>query len=395
MKVQKIGVRPVFDSRGKETIEVVFRAKRIFSAKIPSGASRGTGEASVFTPAAAKKSAEKVQEKLRGKEFCSLREFDLALLALDSSSRKEKIGGNVALGLSIAAARALAFEKNQEPWELLSEEFFPKVKAPLPLLFSNVINGGAHARSNLDLQEYMFVADPSGDLLGAVRQLISLYRELGALLKKERRVTLLPRGDEGGYALDFSNNLEPLELLQRIVEEKGLGRTFSLALDAAASQFFRKGRYSFDGALRTSQELHEFYLHAAENVPLLFSVEDPFAEQDREAFRAFLKKAGKSMWVVGDDLTATHAEEIRNARGLVNGVIIKPNQVGTVTETCEALEEARKQGMKVIVSHRSGETSDQFIVHLARACGADGVKLGAPAGERMGKYNELLRVYTV
>lgn len=397
MRITNIQTREIFDSRGEPTIEVLLSAEgRVFSAQIPSGKSRGSGEAVVFKPEEAAQSARGIAKKLVKKNFKNIRALDSVLLDIDGSSAKAKIGGNVALGISIGFARALAFGKKKEVWRLVREEFFEKIKKDEPpLIFANLINGGAHAKTNTDIQEYMVVLDPKGDPTRAIGKLIFFYRELGAILNRRASVGGAVLGDEGGYALNFRNNFEPIEILSGLIKKLRLERQAFVAMDAAASGFFRGNRYRFDELALTREELTRIYRNYFRRGELLLSVEDPFHEGDHEGFRE-LRKSLPKVLVAGDDLTVTDADNVRRfaKEGLINAVIIKPNQAGTITETCEAIRAAEENNIKFLVSHRSAETEDNFILQLAKASGAYGVKIGAPARERLLKYNEFMRLYS-
>lgn len=398
MKIKNISVQKIFDSRGEPTIEMELQngSGRGFQAQIPSGRSRGVNEATVLSYGDAKKVIGRTVKKiLRGKNFESIRKFDELLLKIDGSPAKNKLGGNVALGLSIAIARGIAAERGMETWRLLQEEFF-KNKKPgrLPLIFSNVINGGAHANNNLDIQEYMVVVKTTKPLTNSIEKLIAFYRRLGMLLKRKRRLQNLPVGDEEGYSVDFKNNFEPITILGSLIKKMSLEKEFGIGLDAAASGLYGKGGYRFGGRNLSRDELLKTYQGYFSGSSLLFSIEDPFAEKDFSGFKE-LKKIMPKKLVVGDDITTTNAKTIDDAgrRRLIDAVIIKPNQIGTVTETCVAIKTAEKNNLQYIISHRSGETADNFIIDLARASGAYGVKIGAPAKERMIKFNELLKDY--
>lgn len=397
MNIRDLTVREIFDSRGDPTIEAALTNKdgRVFTAQIPSGKSRGSREAAVFEyPKAAETLERLVTPKLIREKINSARDLDDLLIRLDETPNKARIGGNLALGVSIAAARALASEKNVPLWKLLADEFFLSVRARRPVIFSNFINGGAHADTNLAIQEYLVLMRPKESAADDIRTLIRFYRELGAELKRRTGLKRLPLGDEGGYAVDFKNNFEPIALLESLIKKLGLEKNCSLGLDVAASQFFASREYAFEGTKRTTEKLSTVYDEYLRASPLLASLEDPFHEEDANGFATFSKKHPDTL-VIGDDLTATNPALIKQyaEEGCVSGVIIKPNQIGTVSETCEAIKVAHKHDVKCIISHRSGETEDTFIIHLARASGAYGVKIGAPAKERMLKFNELIRLY--
>lgn len=397
MKITEITAREIFDSRGDSTIEVTLTddGRRTFAAQIPSGKSRGAKETAVFGYGEACMALKKtVLPKLIREKVGSVQEVDNLLVRLDGTPNKAGLGGNLALGVSIAAARALAFEKNKPLWEFLSDEFFPSAHAHRPVVFSNFINGGAHADTNLAVQEYLVLMRPAGSATDDIRMLIRFYRELGAELKRLTGLKRLPLGDEGGYAVDFNNNFDPIALLGSLIKKLGLEKNCSLGLDVAASQFFANGEYAFEGTQRTTEKLSTVYDEYLRAAPLLASLEDPFHEEDAGGFTAFSKKHQDTL-VVADDLTATNPALIKQyaENGCMNGVIIKPNQIGTVSEACEAIKVAHAANLKCIVSHRSGETEDVFIIHLAKAAGAYGVKTGAPTKERLVKFNELIRIY--
>ncbi|RJP43852.1 phosphopyruvate hydratase [Candidatus Parcubacteria bacterium] len=398
MTISGLDVREIPDSRGEPTVEVILRGGGgEFFAQVPSGKSRGMNEAAVVSPERAKKVLrEEVLPGMAKKDYPTLAALDEALIALDGTPSKTKIGGNLILGVSVAFSRALASEKSVEPWEVLKEEFFPRAEAPPPLIFSNLINGGAHAKNNLDIQEYMVVAGSEGGMEAAIQKLARFYEALGEELRtagEGRRD--VPLGDEGGYAPDLEDNAAPIALLDALIRREGLEKEFRLGLDAAASSFYKDGAYRFEGKKLSSSELLETYRRYFGMSELLYSVEDPFAETDYDGFGKFHSEfSGKLS--VGDDLTVTNETLIRKfaGGGMINGVIIKPNQIGTLTETCRAIKAAHELGVKTIVSHRSGETMDPFIIYVARASGAYGVKIGAPKQkERLAKFEELVRLY--
>ncbi|OHA01636.1 MAG: hypothetical protein A3C12_00865 [Candidatus Sungbacteria bacterium RIFCSPHIGHO2_02_FULL_49_20] len=395
MKIHDITVRKIFDSRGESTIEILLKSgNRWFSASVPSGKSRGSREAKVFSFAEVVRALVQIRRAILKKDFSSIRACDNALIRLDGTKNKSSLGGNLMLGISVAFARAFAAAKNEESWQTLRREFFPKgVSGRAPRIFANVINGGAHADNNLDIQEYMVVAG-GASVRARVGNLIDFYNRLGAILKKKNSGRMVPVGDEGGYSLDFKNNFEPIAVLENLIRARGLADSFALALDAAATGFFARGSYVFGGKKLTSVRLADEYARYFEKSRILFSIEDPFAERDADGFSLIRKKMPRA-WVVGDDLTVTSSSEIRKyaESSAINAVIIKPNQIGTVSEAADAILAARQCGLKTIISHRSGETEDAFIIHLAKASSADGVKIGAPARERIAKYNELMRLY--
>ncbi|MDI6820728.1 MAG: hypothetical protein QMD65_00930 [Patescibacteria group bacterium] len=398
MKIKDIILREIFNSRGEPVLEVGIEDSlgHKFIAQNPYGVSRGRNEALVFSYERAKKVLNGgLAREIVKKSFGSVRSFDHLLFNFDGTCQKEKIGGNLALGLSVAFARGLAYERGQVLWELLNEEFFSS--RPFrnhPLIFSNLINGGAHANNNLDFQEYMVVVKITGSVRDTVEKLINFYKRLGSLLEKKFKKNGLIIGDEGGYSLEFENNFEPITILESFIEKERLVGKYSIGLDIAASNFYSNGRYSFEGKRISKKDLYNQYVEYFKKSKFLFSIEDPFEERDIQSFKDLASELNDKL-TIGDDLTATNPVAILalSKAKVINGVIIKPNQIGTVTESCEAVRVAHENGVRCIISHRSGETEDNFIINLARASGADGVKIGAPIRERLSKFNELIRVY--
>jgi len=396
MKIGGLKVKKIEDSRREETIEVVLSSEvGDFNAKIPSGKSRGKKEAAAVDVKTAQNISEELLEELKDKDFTSITELDRFLIEKDGTLNKEKIGGNVMLGVSLSFARAIGKEREQELWEVLREEFFPGQSSENPpLIFSNVINGGAHAKNNLDIQEYQVVVRPGEPIKITIDKLAAFYNELGGKLCEVKDVKDIPLGDEKGYAPNFKDNFEPIEILGNLIEELGLYKSYSVGLDAAASNFQKDGQYNFDGKACSSEDLTGIYKKYFEDSELLTSIEDPFGEDDPESFKKLSNSVPGEKIIIGDDLTVTSPALIRKyADGTIDGVIIKPNQIGTVTEACEALHTAKERGIYRIVSHRSGEVDDAFLVHFAKASDAEGIKIGVPYGERMVKFKELLRLY--
>lgn len=399
MKIQKIDIRTVFDSRANATVEAVVTdgMGRSFTGIVPAGKSTGANEAAIIAPEKAREILrEQVIPALEGKEIKSIREADAVLREHDGTERKERIGGNIILGVSYAVARGLAFEEGKELWQRLAEEFFPEGgRHERPYLFSNLVNGGAHAANNLSIQEYMVIADTAKrGMLASIHDLIALYQMLGEALRARQNSRRLAIGDESGYSLDFETNLEPIQLLESLITETGRAELYRIGLDAAGSNFWNGEGYSIDGDVLSGDELSALYVSYARQSSLLASIEDPFEETDEAHFRV-LQQELSSMLIVGDDLTTTNPQAIAKcaADRAITGVIIKPNQIGSLSEACDAIRTAHENGVRTIISHRSGETEDNGIMHIARAAGAYGVKIGAPLRERVFKFNELLRVY--
>ena len=399
MILEDIKIHEIFDSRGESTLEVEVLDEKLnsFSAQIPSGKSRGKKEAVVLSFLEAKKVVDLVLKKeLVHKKFNSIKDLDNFMMGLDGTPNKQNLGGNLMLGVSVAFARALAHKENKELWQVLRQEFWGGlISEKKPLIFSNLINGGAHAGNNLDIQEYIVVVNSKDqDYTASIRSLIDLYKELGRSLQSKYKLDKLTIGDEGGYAINFETNFEPIKILQDMIISGGLKDIFSLALDIAASNFYKDGKYNFGGNEISSEKLDQILLDYLVRSNLLMSIEDPFDEEDLKGFKDFNDKC-PDKWIVGDDLTVTSPELIEkfSKEGLISGVIIKPNQIGTVSESCQAIRVAQENGLKTIVSHRSGETEDVFIIHLAKAGDVDAVKIGAPVRERIMKFDELIRLY--
>ena len=399
MTIKDVFIREIIDYRGDKTIEVTVAGDGDLSAstQIPSGKSRGRNEAAVFSPSEAEEIAQRmIKPNLAGRKFESIGELDSLLISLDGTLRKETLGGNLTLGISLSFARLIGKERKWELWRVLSDEFFGgEAGGEKPLIFSNLINGGVHAKNNLNIQEYMAVVKTPASFGASIARLKDFYAALGKYLKDEFKTGELALGDEGGYSLKFKDNFEPIACLAKMIKKEKLAGSFSIALDAAASEFYSEHRYGFGGSELTMGELLEIYRTYLGSEPLLVSIEDPFAETDMLGFKRLMSSVGNRALVVGDDLTTTDPANIEKAarEKLISGVIIKPNQIGTVTETCEAIKTAKINGMKTIISHRSGETEDPFLIHFAKAGGAYGVKIGAPVPSRLSKYRELERIY--
>lgn len=399
MRLKDILLKPIADSRGNPTIEVglVSGEGGSFFAQIPSGKSVGEREAIALPIDKAREVLDNILKKeLIGRDFNSIKDLDVFLLQLDPTSKKERLGGNMMLGLSLTFARALAEKKGMEFWEVLRAEFFPSETGKiLPRIFSNLINGGAHAENNLDFQEFLVVVDPKNSIAAGVEKLKGFYGKLGDWFREESGLTNIPLGDEGGYAPNFKDNFEPFRILGERIEAEKLAAEFALGLDAAASELWNEGKYRFENQHLSSDELKQVYLNFFHRAPLLYSLEDPFDENDGQGFGNLMAQAPGKL-IIGDDLTTTRPEMIQSCaiHKFINGVIVKANQIGTLKETCEAVRAAKENEVAVIVSHRSGETPDNFLIHLARAANAYGVKIGAPYGGRLAKFGELVRIFS-
>ena len=392
--IASIIAREIKDSRGKPTLEVILSSsEHIARAAVPSGKSAGSHEAVKLPVAEALKIIEMIVAPALVGQPSVQEKIDQILLEIDGTENKSKLGGNVMIGVSMAAARLAAAEKGIPLWRLISEE--NNTTPSFPALFMNLINGGVHADFRLPFQEYIVVlTGPSPRR--AYESGVAIFAKLGELIKIKYGTVppgrdKVPMGDEGGYSPQMTRMEEPFELLNQVCV--GAENTF-LAIDAAASEFYQDGVYNLSGLNYTSKKLSELYQNLVRQFPLK-SIEDPFFEDEPESFKKLTEALGQNILIVGDDLTVTNPKRIGNfiKNQTVNAVIIKPNQIGTLTETYEAVRLAHKAGWKCIVSHRSGDTPDSFIADLAVGLGAYGLKAGSPLRpERKAKYDRLIEI---
>jgi len=383
-KITGIDAHPILDSRGEWTIEVgltIDRHLRVV-ASAPQGKSTGAHEASIVSPKKAILNALLIEKKLRGMDPSRQNEIDHTIIALDGTATKKRLGANTILAISIATARAAAHLRRVPLWKHLRALSGAKKNSSLPRLFVNVINGGLHAGNNLPFQEYL-VMPRARTMARAVREVMLIYKTLEDLLVREKGASAKNKGDEGGFAPHFKDPLEPFSYIMRAAKIAGVSSMINVGLDAAATN-----------VTLAKEKLVALYRSMAMRFPLAY-LEDPFGEEQFTAFASLKSVVGKKTLIAGDDLTTTNLARMHIARrmGSVNAIIIKPNQIGTISEALEAVREARTYGWTVIASHRSGETNDDFIADFAVGIGADGIKLGAPArGERIAKYNRLLSI---
>jgi enolase len=388
MEIRSLTARPILDSRGEWTVEahvtLVNGAQAI--ASVPQGKSTGSAEARALPAEKAVRNINTViAPKLAGKEFHDQASLDAALNKIDGTPIKSKLGANAILAVSIAFLRASARASGMPLWRHIGELYGvpPRRRAaPKLRLFINVINGGLHAGNNLHFQEYLVIPNCK-TISESIDVGIKLYHALGETLAKRKGKTAKNLGDEGGYAPEFKDDLEPFRIMQGLVKKMKLVKAIDFGMDAAAT----------DARLKP-EEARKIYTKLIRAFRPIY-LEDPFGEEDFEGFASFTKKFGERIWIAGDDLTTTNVRRMEraHAEGSVNAVIIKPNQIGSVTEAFAAVRAARAYGWKVVVSHRSGETEDDFIADFAYGVRADGIKLGAPArGERIAKYNRLLAI---
>lgn len=392
----------ILDSRGNPTVEVeVMTDTGAFGrAAVPSGASTGEHEAVELRDGGGSWMGKGVQKAidhvnrtlaphLVGESVFEQRYLDQKMLSVDGTDNKGKLGANAILGCSMAIARAAASELEQPLYRYLGGIHASR----LPVPFMNVLNGGAHADNNVDIQEFMIAPVGAGSFLEAMQWGTEIYHNLKKLLQSKGLATGV--GDEGGFAPNLASNEDALKLIAEAVTKAGyeLGSQVALALDVAATEFYKDGLYHLDGGTKTATEMVAYYKDLAERYPLI-SIEDGLDENDWDGW-AELTKALPNIQLVGDDLFVTNPVRLKRGidNGVANSILIKVNQIGTLTETMEAIEMAHKNGYTCMISHRSGETEDSLIADLAVATNAGQIKTGAPCrSERTAKYNQLLRI---
>jgi len=401
--IEALGAREILDSRGNPTIEVevLLEDGTVARAGVPSGASTGAFEAVELRDGGQRYGGKGVEKAVQaviddigpevvGFEATEQRLLDQKLIELDGTPNKSKFGANAILGVSLAVARAAA-ESSELP-------LFRYLGGPnahvLPVPMMNILNGGAHADSNVDIQEFMIAPIGASTFAEALRWGAESYHALKAVLKGRGLNTGL--GDEGGFAPDLESNRAALDLIIEAIGKAGFtpGRDIALALDVAATEFHKDGWYEFEGARKSSSELIAYYGDLVANYPLV-SIEDPLDEEDWDGWKAITDALGAKVQIVGDDLFVTNPERIARgiAAGTANALLVKLNQIGTLTETLDAVDMAHRAGYRTMTSHRSGETEDTTIADVAVATNAGQIKTGAPArAERVAKYNQLLRI---
>ncbi|PIR72439.1 MAG: phosphopyruvate hydratase [Candidatus Nealsonbacteria bacterium CG10_big_fil_rev_8_21_14_0_10_36_24] len=390
--IKNIKAREILNSKGNFTVEVELETGQgIFRASCPSGASKGINEAvEIKASEAVKNVNEIIGPKLKRKNPLKQKEIDEMMLELDNTENKSKLGANAILPVSLAICRAGAAAKKLPLYQYINELSGGLTFAGFPRPCFNIINGGAHSGSELEIQEFMIV--PNREFFSENLKIGSqVYQELKKSLIKIFGKRAINVGDEGGFVPPISLEREALDLLQNTIREY---QNTEIGLDCAASQFYKNDHYQIDGTVFSKNGLMNFYQNLIEAYPLIF-LEDPFGESDWESFQEITGKFGKKIIIFGDDLLVTNIERVKEAKkkGTCNGAIIKPNQIGTITGTLEVVRLARSFGWKIMVSHRSGETGDDFIADLAVGISADFIKSGAPArGERVAKYNRLLKI---
>jgi len=404
--VDAVIAREILDSRGNPTVEVEVGLSdgSVGRAAVPSGASTGAfeatelrdGDAGRYLGKGVTRAVDAVYDELAPVIVDELvdasdqRLIDEALIEVDGSDNKQRVGANAILGVSLAVAHAAAESAGLPLFRYLGG---PNASTlPVPLM--NIINGGAHADTGVDIQEFMAVPLGAETFGEGLRWGVEVYHSLKALMKEQGLATAL--GDEGGFAPDLPHNSAALDLIVEAITRAGFepGRDVAVALDVASTEFFENGSYSFEGKQRTSAEMTAYYADLLDRYPLV-SIEDPLAEDDWEGWQRLTAELGDRVQLVGDDLFVTNPQRLADgiARGAGNSLLVKVNQIGTLTETLDAVQLAQRSGYTAILSHRSGETEDVTIADLAVATNCGQIKTGAPArSERVAKYNQLLRI---
>ena len=401
--IEAIHARQILDSRGNPTleVEVALDDGTVGRAGVPSGASTGAFEAVELRDGgseyggkavgrAVQNVIDEIQPELLGHEADDQRLIDQALADLDRTPDKSRLGANAIVGVSVAVARAAADSSGLPLFRYLGG---PNAHV-LPVPMMNILNGGAHADNNVDIQEFMITPIGAATFTEALRWGAEVYHALKSVIKQRGLSTGV--GDEGGFAPDLEHNRAALDLIVEAIGKAGFtpGADVALAVDAAASEFYADGAYTFEGSPRTAAEMTSLYAEWLDAYPIV-SIEDPLAEEDWPGWRALTASVGEAVQVVGDDIFVTNPERIRRgiAEHSANSLLVKLNQIGSVTETLDAVSLAHRAAFSCVISHRSGETDDTTIADLAVATNCGQIKTGAPArGERVAKYNQLLRI---
>ncbi len=406
LSVSKLHARQILDSRGNPTIEVdcALSDGSFGRAAVPSGASTGSHEAlelrdgdpRVFGGKSVWKAVENVNTEIakamRGKSIADQRAVDATLIALDGTPNKSRLGANAILGVSMAVCRARAGSEDQPLFRSLAAQFGVENPTVLPVPLMNVINGGKHADSGLSFQECMIVPAGFESFSEALQAGVETFHCLKKILHDAGHITAV--GDEGGFAPRIESAKEAFDFLLRAIDAAGYMGKISIAIDAAASEFHRDGVYEVDGKKLNATDLIGYYAELCDAYPVV-SIEDSHSEDDWEGFVHMHAQLGNRLQLVGDDLLVTNVERIRQAidQSAANAVLIKLNQIGSVSETVDAITMAQQNGWKAVVSHRSGETEDTFIAHLAVGLATGQIKTGsASRTDRVCKYNQLLRI---
>jgi enolase len=402
-KIKSVNAREILDSRGNPTVEVevVLEDKSIGRAAVPSGASTGAFEAAELrdggsrylgkgVATAVKNVTEKIAPIVTGLSATDQRVLDQKMISLDGTKNKSSLGANAILGVSLATARAASISANQPLFKFLGGNSAKTL--PVPMM--NILNGGAHADTNVDIQEFMIAPIGAESFKESLRWGAEIYHSLKSVLKKKGLATSI--GDEGGFAPNLESNRAALDLILVAIENAGfkVGTQIALAMDVAATEFFTESKYEFEGKSLTSEQMIAYYSELVSSYPLV-SIEDPLDENDWDGWAKLTNNLGQKLQIVGDDLFVTNPERL--AKGIksktANALLVKVNQIGTLTETIDAVSLAHQNEYKSMMSHRSGETEDTTIADLAVALNCGQIKTGAPArSERVAKYNQLIRI---
>ncbi|WP_157156853.1 MULTISPECIES: phosphopyruvate hydratase [unclassified Diaminobutyricimonas] len=402
--IEAVGAREILDSRGNPTVEVevLLEDGTVSRAAVPSGASTGAfeayelrdGDKDRYLGKGVLKAVDAVLDELgpaiEGFEASDQRLVDAALIEADGTENKKNLGANAILGVSLAVAKAAADSADLPLFRYLGG---PNAHVlPVPML--NVINGGAHADTSVDIQEFMILPIGAESFSEALRWGVETYHALKGELKAKGLATGL--GDEGGFAPDLASNRAALDFLMEAIQKAGFtpGKDIALGLDVASTEFFENGSYKFEGKQLSAAELTSYFSELVAAYPLV-TIEDPLAEDDWEGYDHLTRELGSKVQIVGDDLFVTNPKRLADGitRGVGNSILVKVNQIGTLTETLDAVSLAQRSGYTAVLSHRSGETEDTTIADLAVATNSGQIKTGAPArSERVAKYNQLLRI---
>ena len=401
--IEAIGAREILDSRGNPTVEVevLLEDGTAARAAVPSGASTGAFEAVELRDGgkrylgkgvenAIKNVVEVIAPEVVGLEAQDQRLVDQTMIELDGTANKAKLGANAILGVSLAVAKASAEHADLSLFKYVGGNNAHVL--PVPMM--NILNGGAHADTNVDIQEFMVAPIGADTFKESLRWGAEIYHSLKSVLKKRGLATSI--GDEGGFAPNLESNRAALDLILEAVEGAGFkpGTDIALAMDVAATEFYDNGKYSFEGKQLTAAEMIAYYASLVSSYPLV-SIEDPLNEDDWDGWAAITKELGAKVQLVGDDLFVTNPERLSKGinSATANALLVKVNQIGSLTETLDAVEMAHRAGYRSMMSHRSGETEDVTIADLAVATNCGQIKTGAPArSERVAKYNQLLRI---
>lgn len=404
IEIENVHAREVLDSRGNPTVEVEVMTEygEIGRAIVPSGASTGKFEAielrdddkNRYKGKGVTRAVNNVNNciapEIEGVNVLEQQEVDELMINLDGTENKSKLGANAILAVSLATAKAASCHLQIPLYEYLGGISGRRIPTPM----MNILNGGRHADNNISIQEFMIVPKGKQDFKEKLRMCAEVYMELKSILKSQKLVTSV--GDEGGFAPNLQNEEEALQLLVEAIKGAGYQDDFGIALDVAASEMFKEGEYHFwkTGEIKTTEEMIVYYSNLIEKYPIL-SIEDALAEEDWNGWKNLTKQLENKVQLVGDDLFTTNVKRLIQGidQNCANSILVKPNQIGTLTETMDTIKYAKRNGYTTIISHRSGETEDTFIADLGVGLEMDYIKSGAPnRSERVAKYNRLLRI---